>query len=115
MNIYMRRILKRNFAVLLLLAITKSASAFSLLGPLLPDLGGEPWQVDVIGYNLGYYQSGLPGGDVWLGDIGGPHNIGEEYRRNVPVLYYTYDPSFTAGDFFGEEALAAVEDRKSVV
>jgi hypothetical protein len=115
MNIYMRRILKRNFAVLLLLAITKSASAFSLLGPLLPDLGGEPWQVDVIGYNLGYYQSGLPGGDVWLGDIGGPHNIGEEYRRNVPVLYYTYDPSFTAGDFFGAEALAAVDGAFGII
>jgi hypothetical protein len=42
------------------------------------------------------------------GDVGGPHNLGEEFRRNTPVLYYTYDETFL--NFFGASGVAAVEE-----
>jgi hypothetical protein len=42
-----------------------------------------------------------------LGDIGGPMNIGNGYRWNVPVLTYGFDKSFL--DFFGTNGVAAVE------
>jgi hypothetical protein len=62
-----------------LVAAVQSASAFSFVGP------AEPYQILALGY-LGSpaYQ---------------PHNLGEEFRWNVPVLYYTYDQSFV--DYFG--------------
>jgi hypothetical protein len=115
-DIYMLQMIKRYFWMVLLIVGLEHSRGFSLLGPLPPDVGGEPWQIDIIGYNLGYYQDlGIPGGPVWLGDIGGPHNLGEEYRRNAPILYYTYDPSFTEGDFFGAEALAAVDGAFGII
>jgi hypothetical protein len=49
----------------------------------------------------------LGGEVVWLGDIGGPHNWGEGYRRNVPVLYYSCDANFL--DFFGTTGLTNVQ------
>src|SRR5205823_26977 len=36
-----------------------------------------------------------------------PKNIGEEYRRNTPILYYAFDQTFL--DFFGSHGRAAVE------
>jgi hypothetical protein len=112
----MQQIIKRYFWIVLLTAGLPASRGFSLLGPLPPDAGGEPWQVDTIGYNLPYFTDlAIPGGPVWLGDIGGPHNLGEEYRHNAPILYYTYDPSFTEGDFFGAEALAAVDGAFSIM
>jgi len=42
------------------------------------------------------------------GDIGGPMNLGEEYRWNVPVLTYAFDPSFV--NYFGSNGVAAVEN-----
>src|SRR5262245_23466652 len=42
-----------------------------------------------------------------LNDIGGPMNLGEEYRWNVPVLTYAFDQSFL--DYFGTNGVAAVE------
>ena len=39
--------------------------------------------------------------------IGGPMNIGEGYRWNVPVITYGFDPSFL--DYFGTNGVAAVE------
>ena len=41
------------------------------------------------------------------GDIGGPMNIGEGYRWNVPVVTYGFDRSFL--DYFGSNGVAAVE------
>src|ERR1051325_5231065 len=40
-------------------------------------------------------------------DIGGPMNIGEEYRWNVPVVTYGFDASFL--EYFGSNGVAAVE------
>ena len=90
---------------------------FALLGPLPPSLGGETWQVSTIGYGLAYTESILnvgPGGELlWLGDVGGPHNIGEEYRRNVPVLYYAYDQNFSG--FFGADGETAVDQAFAIM
>jgi hypothetical protein len=56
------------------------------------------------------------GGDAWQsvltlsgigGDIMAPKNIGEEYRRNTPVMYYACDANFL--DYFGSNGMAAVD------
>jgi hypothetical protein len=62
--------------------------AFSLLGPY------ADW-MDV------------PKGYRTPGDIGGPMNIGEGYRWNLPVVTYGFDRSFL--DYFGSNGVAAVE------
>lgn len=66
-----------------------AALGFSLLGPY------AEW-MDV---EKGYRQAD---------DIGGPMNITEGYRWNVPVLTYGFDRSFI--DFFGSNGVAAVEE-----
>jgi hypothetical protein len=53
---------------------------------------------------LGYQQPG---------DIGGPMDIGEGYRWNVPILSYSFDQSFM--DFFGSNGVAAVESAIQVL
>jgi hypothetical protein len=62
--------------------------AFSLLGPY------ADWMDVQKGYQL-------------AGDIGGPMNIGEGYRWNMPVVTYGFDRSFL--DYFGSNGVAAVE------
>jgi len=61
-----------------------SAWGFVIGGPI--GNGGDKWQVPTIGYGLG-------------GDLLAPKNIGEEYRRVTPVMYYAYDANFFG--FFG--------------
>ena len=61
---------------------------FSMLGP---------W-ADWMNLSEGYKQPG---------DIGGPMNLGESYRWNMPVVTYGFDRSFL--DFFGTNGVAAVE------
>lgn len=75
--------------VLAVLVIAPAAMAFSLLGPF------TSWQV--VGLN---YQRG--------GDIGGPMNLREGFRWNVPVITYAYDKSFL--DYFGSEGVKAVDE-----
>ena len=70
------------------LAISSVSHAFSLLGPY------EDWMQTTTGFRQ-------------PGDIGGPMNLGEEYRWNVPVLTYTFDASFL--DYFGSNGVYAVE------
>jgi hypothetical protein len=74
--------------LLTLLLLTNSARAFSLLGPY------ADWMQPTNGFR-------------YAADIGGPMNLGEEYRWNVPVLTYTFDQSFL--DYFGANGVAAVE------
>ncbi len=62
--------------------------AFSLLGPF----------ADWMDVQKGYTPQ-------W--DIGGPMNIGEGYRWNVPVVTYGFDRSFL--DYFGSNGVVAVE------
>lgn len=77
-----------NVAICLVLGLSVSSShAFSLLGPY------ESWMTPTNGFQL-------------VGDIGGPMNLGAEYRWNVPVVTYAFDPSFV--NFFGSNGVAAV-------
>jgi hypothetical protein len=79
---------KKILALLILLCGVIKVGAFSLLGPF------EGWMTSDIGYNK-------------TGDIGGPMNLGEEYRWNVPTLVYAYDSAFL--DYFGQRGVEAVE------
>jgi hypothetical protein len=80
------------FACLLLGKAT--SFAFSLLGPY------ASWMQQTNGY-------------MQPGDIGGPMNLGQGYRWNVPVVTYAFDKSFI--DFFGSNGVAAVEGAIAVL
>ena len=69
--------------------------AFSLLGPF-----NEAYQVATIGYNpFGF-------------DVGAPKNLGEGYRRNTPVMFYSFDSNFL--DYFGSNGVYAVNQAFAV-
>jgi hypothetical protein len=87
----MWRFCKRLVLTILAAGWAAAAHAFSLLGPV-----NETWQVPAIGYNLAGRQ-----------DIGAPKNLGEEYRWNLPVVYYAFDTSFL--DYFGSNGVRAIE------
>lgn len=90
----MRRIKRWLMVAAAVLGLMPRAEGFALLGPF------PQWQLDVYdGFNIGY--------DL-IGDIGGPHNIGEGYRWNVPMVTYAYDLSFV--NYFGSNGIAAVEE-----
>ena len=75
-----------------MLGLLDSARAFSLAGPI--GNGGDGYQSPVIGY-------GPPTSLV------APKNLGEEYRRNIKVMYYAFDANFL--DFFGSNGVVAVD------
>jgi len=91
----MLRIVRTTVLSLTLAASVAPAFAFSLLGPF------EGYQVQRIGY------AHVPPVNA---DLGGPMNLGEEYRWNVRTITYGIDPSFT--DYFGQRG--AEEIRKAV-
>src|SRR5690349_5399379 len=82
-------------AVLMCLLASQPLRAFSLLGPVQPFPGNEAWQSAALGYN------------PLNTDIGAPKNLTEEYRWNVPVITYGFDPSFL--NYFGNEGVAAID------
>jgi len=82
----MKRILHLLAALVCALVATSTARAFSLLGPYAPWMTPE----------LSYHQPG---------DIGGPMDLHEEYRWNLPVLTYGFDQSFL--DYFGQPGVEA--------
>lgn len=89
------RFLTRQLLVLgLTFGLATSASAFSLMGP------PASWQSASIGYNL-------------PGDVGGPMNIGEDYRLTVPVLNYGFDATFL--NFFGSNGVAAIDAAMAIL
>lgn len=83
----MRHFIRSMLVAVALFSFTAKAPAFSLMGPF------ASWQTTAIGYQL-------------TGDIGGPMNLGEEYRVTVPVLTYGFDATFL--NFFGSNGVAAV-------
>jgi hypothetical protein len=90
---------KRFWWIILLVAGVPAARGFSLLDPVI---GGNTWQVATIDYMDNTRQ---------FSDFGGPGAIGEGYRRNTPVMYYTYDANFltffgTGGAAEGDKAFA---------
>ena len=96
-EINMWRFAKNVCAIGALALAVESASGFSLIGPT----GADAWQVPDNGFFV-------PG----RGDIGAPKNLGEEYRHNMAVLYYTFDANFL--DYFGAQGAAEVEKAFSV-
>ena len=94
----MQQLIKRYCWVALLVASAQASWGFALSGPLSTQAGlaatyGDKWQTPVIGYDLG-------------GDLETPKNVGEEYRRNTPVMVYAFDQNFSG--FFGSNGEAAV-------
>ena len=93
----MRRIIIRALFAALLVLGWQRAWGFAFLGPFFgPD---ATWQTITLGYGLAYENAGLPGGPVYLGDVGGPKNLGEAFRRNDPYIFYAYDSTFSG--YFG--------------
>ncbi|MGA2868679.1 MAG: Ig domain-containing protein [Verrucomicrobiota bacterium] len=87
----MQQIIKRFLWMVLLVSGLPAAWGFSPAGPIgsgpqgnpKPAFGldGDAWQTPTIGYGL-------------TGDTVAPKNIGQEYRHNTPVMYYTYADNF---------------------
>jgi len=97
----MRRFIIRTLFAALLVLAGQQAWGFAFLGPFFgPD---ATWQTIVLAYDMAYQNAGLPGSPNWLGDIGGPKNLGEAYRRNDPYLFYSYDSTFTG--WFGAQGV----------
>ncbi|HEV2328999.1 MAG TPA: hypothetical protein VGY56_09460 [Verrucomicrobiae bacterium] len=94
----MRRIIIRTLFAALVVLGCQRAWSFAFLGPLAfgPD---ATWQTVSLGYNQAYLNNAYPGSANFLGDVGGPKNIGEEYRRNDTVIFYAYDATFSG--YFG--------------
>ncbi len=86
--------------MLLLAVCLPSARAFSLWGPVAN--GGDSYQTPDIGYGT------LP---ICIAPdslfVGAPKNLHEEFRINVPTLYYSYDKNFL--NYFGSNGVAAVD------
>lgn len=89
----------------LLAGAVQSASAFSMLGQW------DDWQVEQLEYIV---LDGLNGQEGVLdAPIGGPMNLGEEYRWNIPVINYAFDQSFL--DYFGSNGVYAVEQAMAIL
>ena len=78
---------KQIFGVAILALGVQHANAAAFIGPF------EDFQVQVLTYRVG-------------GDLGGPHNVGEEFRRNTPVMYYAMNANFL--DYFGANGSNAI-------
>jgi hypothetical protein len=101
--------LKKSLWLFLLALSLQGALAFSLLGPV--GNGDDSYQVTTIGYNPLANANGPP---FFIdGQPSGPKNLGEEYRRNVPVLYYAADSTFL--NYFGSNGLAAVDQTYAIL
>jgi hypothetical protein len=81
----------------------QSAWAFSLLGPEAN--GDDTYQVQEIGFNP--LTAGAAPPFILDSLSAGPKNLGDGYRPNTPVLFYTFTPSF--GSWFGSNGEAAVQ------
>jgi hypothetical protein len=103
MKLSMLQLFKKFFWIGLLALGLQASWAYSLLGPVNNgDDAGE--QITEIGYNP---LPATPGPPFFFdGQPSGPKNLGDGYRLNTPVLYYTFDPSF---GYFGSEGEVAVQ------
>ncbi len=81
--------LKRILLALSLVLLTHTANAFSLLGPF------DSWQAANLGYD--------PNNE----DLGGPKNLGEEWRYTTPIITYAFEESFI--NWFGTNGIREVE------
>src|SRR5271170_3284233 len=99
----MLQIVKRFSLLMMLAAFAPAAWGFALLKPVGfgPD---ATWQIVAWGYSPDAYIDPLPAG---------PANIGEGYRRNTPVMYYTYSPAFL--DYFGSNGPVAIDQAFAIM
>ena len=94
--------IKRYWLVLtLLLAGSQSMFGFALLGPF-----NESFQTPVIGYGVSGLEVGF-GNQNGSVDNGGPKNIGQGYRWNIPTVYYAEDASWIG--YFGSNGIVEVD------
>lgn len=91
----MRTFLNSLLLVALIAGGAGTARAFSLLGPF------ASYQTATLNYDSPFTSIQAEG------DLGGPMNLGEEYRWGSPVLVYGFDSSFV--EYFGPQGVAAVE------
>lgn len=91
----MLRSVKNIFWMLALAVGAQSALGFTLIGPPTVAGGSDAFMTADIGYNVGG------------GEEGTPKSIHEEYRRNTPVIYYSFDQSFW--QYFNTNGVAALE------
>jgi len=61
---------------------------------------GDSWQQGVIGYGI-------------RGDEVAPKQIGQEFRRNLPVMYYACDASYL--NYFGSNGISAVDNAFTIL
>src|SRR5262245_48700212 len=100
MNSCMLRSVKQIVWSLGLLIGCQSAFGFALIGPVpgaLTDPDG--FQSSPAGQNIGFNIGG--------GESGVPKDFPAEYRRNTPVMYYSFDESFWR--YFNTNGVAAVD------
>jgi Putative Ig domain len=118
MKLRMLQLLKKVLWVGLLAFGWQTAFGFSLLGPANNGGGttgyiADTWQQEIIGFNPISSYLGAP---PYLGPealASGPKNIGEGYRRNTPVIYYSFDQSFAG--FFGVNGEQAVDSAMAIL
>src|SRR5258706_15596155 len=103
----MMRFLKKFAWAGVMAGTLQGAFGFSMLGPF------DSWQVTQLGYQTGFlgFNEPHPPGVIDF-PLGGPMNLGEEYRWNIPVLYYSFDQDFL--DYFGSNGVYAVEQAIAV-
>lgn len=90
----MRALLVRSLLTAACVLAVPGGRAFSLIGAF------DTWQTAEIGYQLG-------------ADLGGPMNLGEEYRVNFPLLTYGFDESFL--NYFGARGVEEVEKAMQIL
>jgi hypothetical protein len=109
MKFCMRQMIKKFLWIVGLVFSLQTVWAFSLIGPV--GNGGDAWQLTLIGYNP-LAQGAAP--PFFLDPLlAGPKNLGEEYRRNTPVLYYAADASFL--DYFGSNGVVALDGAYAIL
>lgn len=123
MNFCMRQVIKKVLWIGLLSLGPQAAWAFSLIGPdnqytggtgALPANFGDSWQIQELGYNpIGLVNGGITPLNVLYPLAIGPKNLGEEYRRNTPVLYYAANANFL--DYFGSNGVVAIDQAFAIL
>ena len=125
----MLRFLKQTVWYASLIIGCQSAFGFALLGPIPAAGNPDAYQIPAIGYGIGgliviggpFSTLGgyAPASDfeapaliIPHSDIGTPKLLGEGYRRNTPVLYYSFDESFF--NFFHDGGEAEVDKAMAI-
>ena len=103
----MWRFIKKIWWVCLLSLGVQSASAFSMLGQF------DSWQLDTMSYQT-LFNGFNEGPGSWSdAPLGGPMNLGEEFRVNREKINYAFDQNFL--DYFGSNGVYAVDQAMAIL